>query len=112
MWSASANRITGCVCAVVGDGVYLNGSTVVELTQFDDCFVVVGSGRASFGANGGLWAGAGNDLLCGGDSDDRRFLGAPCNPRLTRIRDSAFLLLSHSLTCRDPLCHAHRWWRR
>jgi len=93
-WQPSDEGIAGCVCAVVGDGVVLQNIMQVNLSDADDCFVVVGSGRAYFwgGGGGGLFAGGGEDLMCGGDSFDRRFFGAPyCPPR--RVRAALCLCL-------------------
>jgi len=63
----------------------------VHLSNADDCFVGVGSGRASFWG-GGLFGGGGDDLMCAGDSDDYRFYGAPCCPP-RRVRDALFVCL-------------------
>ena len=69
MWNALDEGIAGCVCAVVGNGTSLEGYMEVHLSDADDCFVVVGSGRASFSFwNRGIFSGGGDDLMCGGDS--------------------------------------------
>ena len=93
-WNASAEGIAGCVCAVVGDGVLLEGNMEVHLSDADDCFVGVGSGRANFYNGGGLYAGGGDDLMCAGDSRDGYFYGAPCcPPRRVRAALSVSLYL-------------------
>mgnify|MGYP004274443485 CR=1 FL=1 len=103
-WRPSDENITGCVCAVVGDGVVLGYNMQVHLTEANDCFVVVGSGQAGFSGGGyGLFGGGGDDLMCGGDDVDYRFFGVPCcTPR--RVRAALSLSVSLPLTRGAPRC--------
>jgi len=78
-WNASAEGIAGCVCAVVGDGVVLELTMKVLLSEANDCFVGVGSGQADFSWPGGLFGGGGDDLMCAGTSSDRYFYGGDGN---------------------------------
>mgnify|MGYP007125876888 CR=1 FL=1 len=62
-WNASAEGIAGCVCAVVGDGVVLQGSMQVHLSAANACYHVAGRGRAAFVGYGSLSAGGGRRHL-------------------------------------------------
>ena len=72
-WSPSVDSFSGCVCVVVSPGVVISDSYRIDLSDEDDCLVVVGSGQIISWA--GVWAKGGNDLLCGGDLADYYFYG-------------------------------------
>ena len=60
-WEPSDDGFSGCVCVVV-DGV---PSPSMTLSDYDDCVVAVNGGSLN-----GVYAGEGDDLICGGVFDD------------------------------------------